>query len=284
MKKLNCFLFAAVFLLATANLLPAKETPEHPLIRPYPGSVLVKNMSKYEKFGEVEFTLINKATKKKEKKKVKGKYWQLLYEVRTPSGNRVKDISKLEYFENFKNAARRAGGEILYEDAVYLHFRIPREDGGNTWCVIHTSPAMGHVYMKIIDEEGLKQSLVFGPDEMKKELDRSGRVLLYGILFDLDKSDLKEDSVKQLVAIVSLLRRNPALKLEIQGHTDKQGKPGYNLKLSQARAETVKTYLKLFGIQESRLKAKGYGETKPLASNETEAARAKNRRVELVKF
>lgn len=284
MKKLNCFLCAAVLFFATANLLPAKEIPEHPLIKPYPGSVLAKNMSKYQKFGEVEFTLMNKATKKNEKKKVRGKFWQLLYEVRTPSGDRVKDISKLEFFENFKNAARRAGGEVLYEDASFLHFRIPGEDGGHTWCVISTNAGLGQVYMKIIDEEGMKQSIIFGPDELKKALDQSGRVLLYGILFDLDKSDLKEDAVKQLGHIVSLMLRHPALKLEIQGHTDNQGKPGYNLKLSQARAETVKTYLKLFGIAEHRLKARGYGETKPVASNQTAEGKAKNRRVELVKF
>ena len=284
MKRLtSVFVVLAAFFFMT-QISFAKDIPEHPVIKPYPGSVLAKNMSKYEKFGEDEFILINKTTKKKEKRKVQGEHWKLLWEVRTAKGERVKDISRAEFFQNYKNAALQAGGEVLYEDQGSLNLRIPKGDGGFTWCKISANASLGQTYMNIIDEKGFKQSVVFGADEMKKALDESGKVLLYGILFDLDKSDLKQESEKQLSNIVTLMLRNPGMKLEIQGHTDNQGKPDYNMKLSQARAEKVKTYLTLFGIREDRLKARGFGETKPVASNQAEEGRAKNRRVELVKF
>lgn len=91
-------------------------------------------------------------------------------------------------------------------------------------------------------------------------------------------------SDKQLQHIVTLLIQYPGLNLEVQGHTDSQGEDAYNLELSQARAASVVEYLKLFGIDAQRLTPKGYGETQPAGNNDTEAGRAKNRRVELVKM
>jgi len=119
--------------------------------------------------------------------------------------------------------------------------------------------------------------------EMKAALDAEGRVQLYGILFDLDKSTLQIESTKQLQHLVTLLKNNPDLMLEVQGHTDDQGSDDYNLRLSQLRAENVVAYLGLFGIDSNRLAPKGYGESKPVIPNTTEEGRAKNRRVELVK-
>jgi hypothetical protein len=79
------------------------------------------------------------------------------------------------------------------------------------------------------------------------------------------------------------MRNYPGLKIEIQGHTDNQGSADYNQDLSQRRAQTVKTYLVANGTDDSRLAAKGYGFSQPVASNDTKEGRAKNRRVELVK-
>jgi outer membrane protein OmpA-like peptidoglycan-associated protein len=133
-----------------------------------------------------------------------------------------------------------------------------------------------------VDEKPFKKSLTFGPAEMKTALDKDGRIILYDILFDYDKASLQQSSNKQLQHILTLMIENPGLKVEVQGHTDDQGGDEYNLDLSQRRAETVVAYLKLFGVAEDRLAAKGYGESKPGDSNETEDGRAKNRRVELV--
>jgi len=277
------FITVFLFLFASGEKIQAKELREHPLIRPFPGSVLAKNMSKYQKFNAFDFYYTNEQTKKREKKKIKGEYYSLLYEVRTSSGARVKDISALEFFENYKNAVIEKGGKILYDGGA-LTFTLPRDDGGQTWCQVEVNAGLGQQYLKIIDEKGLKQSMTFGPKELKAALDKDGKVLLYGILFDLDKASLKPKSVKQLMHIVTLMQTYPDLYLEVQGHTDSQGSDPYNMTLSQKRAGTVCTFLELFNINPGRLVPKGCGETKPIASNDTKEGRAKNRRVELVKI
>jgi outer membrane protein OmpA-like peptidoglycan-associated protein len=160
---------------------------------------------------------------------------------------------------------------------------MPRDDGGMTWLRVNVNAGLGQQYLRIVDEKPFKQSMVFGPAQLKEALDRDGKVALYGIHFDLDKATLKPDSVKQLQHVVTLMQNYPKLKLEVQGHTDNQGKADYNVKLSQKRAETVNQYLQLFGISSERLQPKGYGQTKPVATNATDEGRAKNRRVELVK-
>ncbi|HUM48322.1 MAG TPA: OmpA family protein, partial [Chitinophagales bacterium] len=78
--------------------------------------------------------------------------------------------------------------------------------------------------------------------------------------------------------LIDLLKQNPSLKIEISGHTDNQGSAAYNQSLSQNRAKAVYEYLSATGIASSRLTFKGYGETKPLGSNETEEGRSQNRR------
>jgi len=115
------------------------------------------------------------------------------------------------------------------------------------------------------------------------ELDAKGMVAVYGINFDLDKATLKTDSLKVLKEVATLMLANPDLKIEIQGHTDAQGPDDYNMQLSLKRAEAVKAFLSLFDIAPDRLTASGVGESKPLATNDTEDGRAKNRRVELHK-
>ena len=84
--------------------------------------------------------------------------------------------------------------------------------------------------------------------------------------------------------MVKLMKNYSDLKLEIQGHTDNTGSRDYNLKLSEKRAETVKSFLVLYGIDSSRMTTKGYGPDQPVSSNDTEEGRAQNRRVELKKL
>lgn len=277
-------LFLSAFLMMFAATVFAEAIKEHPLIRPFPGSVLAEKMSKYDKFNAYDFYYINETTKKREKKTIKGEYWRLLYEVRTPSGDRVKTISKLEFFENYRAAAEEKGGRVVYKDAGQMVITIPRGDGGVTWLKVTGNAGLGQQDLIIVDEKPFKKSLTFGPAEMKAALDAEGRVQLHDILFNLDKATLQPESTRQLQHVVTLLEDNPDLMLEVQGHTDDQGSDDYNLKLSQRRAETVVAYLGLFGIDTSRLVPKGYGESKPVIPNTTEEGRAKNRRVELVRL
>lgn len=283
MKKTSMFILAVLVLcfVSGAMVFAAEEVPEHPLIRPFPGSVLAQNMSKYFKFETFEFRRTDPETGKMEKVNIKGEYRRLLYEVFKDNGERNKDISKIEFYENFKAAALEQGGAVQYEDPYALVFTLPREDGGITWCEVKTT-TLGQTYLTIVDEQPFKKSLTFGPAEMKTALDKDGRIILYDILFDHDKDSLQQSSDKQLQHIVTLMLENPELKMEVQGHTDSQGSDEYNLDLSQRRAETVVAYLNLFGIAGDRLSAKGYGESRPVDTNENEEGRAKNRRVELV--
>jgi OmpA-OmpF porin, OOP family len=105
-------------------------------------------------------------------------------------------------------------------------------------------------------------------------------ITLENIYFDFGKSDVKTESYPELDKILRLMSENPGIKIEIDAHTDNVGSDDYNLKLSQARAESVLNYLVSNGIFVSRLKAKGYGSSKPVADNNSEQGRQKNRRVE----
>ena len=99
--------------------------------------------------------------------------------------------------------------------------------------------------------------------------------------FDVKRSDLKPESAVELDQVVRLLKENPSVKIQILGHTDNVGSPSDNLILSNERAKSVVSYLLTKGIDKSRVSNKGYGETKPVASNETEEGRAQNRRTEM---
>ncbi|MBS1644986.1 MAG: OmpA family protein [Bacteroidetes bacterium] len=109
------------------------------------------------------------------------------------------------------------------------------------------------------------------------------KIVTHGITFDIDKSNIKPQSMGTLNMIVKVLRNNPDLKFEIDGHTDNSGQSTHNLTLSQQRAASVKKQLVSMGIDASRLTTKGFGDTKPIADNNTPEGRANNRRVEFVR-
>ena len=105
-------------------------------------------------------------------------------------------------------------------------------------------------------------------------------VRLKNIYFDFDKTTLKSESFVELDKVVDFLKQNPSVEIEIAGHTDSKGADTYNQSLSQGRSQSVVDHLVSEGIELSRLTAHGYGESKPLESNDTEEGRANNRRVE----
>ncbi len=105
-------------------------------------------------------------------------------------------------------------------------------------------------------------------------------ITLDNVYFDFGKSEVKTESYSELDKIVRLMSENTGIKIEIDAHTDNVGSDDYNLKLSQARAESVLNYLVSNGIYLGRLTAKGFGSSKPIADNNTEQGRQKNRRVE----
>jgi outer membrane protein OmpA-like peptidoglycan-associated protein/tetratricopeptide (TPR) repeat protein len=106
-------------------------------------------------------------------------------------------------------------------------------------------------------------------------------IVLKNIFFDPNKFDLKPESGSELGEIVQLLKDNPTLKIQINGHTDNSGKPADNILLSENRARSVTSYLIAKGIAPARLSSKGWGDTQPIADNGTPEGKAKNRRTEL---
>src|SRR5262249_12861179 len=124
-----------------------------------------------------------------------------------------------------------------------------------------------------------------GAANMARALNQTGAVQIYDILFDTDQSAIKPASKPALEAVATLLKNDPKLKLEVAGHTDNTGAANHNMTLSKARADAVVSALvKTYKIGAARLQAKGYGDTRPVAPNDTERNRANNRRVELRKL
>jgi OmpA-OmpF porin, OOP family len=138
----------------------------------------------------------------------------------------------------------------------------------------------------VIAPDVMEKKMAFlNADDMKQAIHDSGEVAVYGLYFDTDKDAVKSESQSALAEIAKLLKSEPSLRLHVVGHTDNQGKPDYNLDLSHRRATSVVAELtSKFGIGANRLDAFGCGIYSPVASNEAETGRAKNRRVELVQW
>ena len=121
------------------------------------------------------------------------------------------------------------------------------------------------------------------PDTRSK-LITEGKLVTYGITFDVNKADIKPESFGTLKSIADVLKENGSVKVKIVGHTDSDGDDAKNLELSLRRAQSVKNELiGPFGIDASRIETEGAGETTPVAPNDTPANKALNRRVEFVK-
>lgn len=112
-------------------------------------------------------------------------------------------------------------------------------------------------------------------------IDTGASIVLKNIFFETGKYTLQQVSAAELDNLVDLLKENPSVNIQINGFTDNQGKPTDNMILSENRAKAVVKYLIQNGIEASRLASKGYGETRPIADNNTEIGRAKNRRTSM---
>jgi OmpA-OmpF porin, OOP family len=121
------------------------------------------------------------------------------------------------------------------------------------------------------------------PDTRSKLL-TMGKLVSYGIYFDVNKDIVKPESYGALKDIAQVLQQNPQVRVKIVGHTDADGEDAFNLDLSKRRGAAVKNELvKTFGIDASRMETDGAGETKPVAANDTPSNKAMNRRVEFIK-
>jgi len=140
-------------------------------------------------------------------------------------------------------------------------------------------------YFAISENLNLDSLVKVGYKEIHKDLYLApieiGQVVrLNNVFFDFDKSNLRDESFVELDRVVTLLKDNPAIEIEMSAHTDSKGSDEYNLKLSDNRARSVREYIVSKGIAPERIVSQGYGESKPVASNDTDDGRQINRRVE----
>lgn len=126
----------------------------------------------------------------------------------------------------------------------------------------------------------LEADTVIKKDLFLDRIEIGTTVRLNNIFFDFDKTDLRNESITELTGVVEFLKNNPTVKIEIAGHTDAKGSDGYNINLSKGRASSVRSFLLESWIDTGRVLSRGYGEGKPVATNETDEGRQQNRRVE----
>ncbi len=265
---------ACVCLLGTGFGLGAvdvKGSQDHPLLSRMPNFEITKYEVK-------EFDQFNFRNEKGKEFKVEGKKFQFVYKLN--AGSPVPSI--LQILRNFQRAVEKIGGTRIYEDSINIFLKLEK-DGAVTWIHVIGFGGGTHYGLDIVEEESMKQDIVADAAAMAKDIGSSGRVAVYGIYFDTNKTEVKPESEPAIKEIADLLKQNPGLKLYIVGHTDNVGTLEANMDLSRRRAESVIAYLGTkHGVQAGRLKGQGVGPLAPVASNKTDEGRAKNRRVELV--
>jgi OOP family OmpA-OmpF porin len=194
----------------------------------------------------------------------------------------TKYLSEAQIKGNYKEAFKKIGGVVQYEDSYNLYMGLDK-GGKVTWVHIQPWNRGQGIALHIIEEKAMEQYVVADADALAKEISLTGKVAVYGIHFDTGKALVKPDSKPALEEIAKLLKEETGLKIYVVGHTDSVGTFDSNMKLSMARAEAVVDVLvKEYGIDSGRLKAHGVGPLVPASTNRSEDGRAVNRRVELV--
>lgn len=151
---------------------------------------------------------------------------------------------------------------------IWVHF-VP-DSNGAAWTILETKPFV-------------QTAALLPAERLKQDLDKTGKAVIQ-VNFATDRAEILPASAPQIDAVAALLRTDPGLRLAINGYTDGTGAAAHNQALSDGRAKAVVARLVGAGIAKDRLRAEGFGAASPVASNDSAAGRAQNRRVELVKF
>lgn len=257
---------------AAAEQRDAKGCQDHPALTRMPNSWIHSCQEKT--FDAVPFAM----GRGKADATVEGRFWRLNYR---PAAGAPK-ASEVQVQRNFENAVKAKGGAVLHSEKGRSTLKLAK-DGKELWVDLRADFTGGY-QLVLVERGAMAQDVVADADAFAGDLAATGHVAVYGLLFDTGKAELKPESAAALGEVAKLLQGDPALKLHVVGHTDAVGAPEDNLRLSQARAETVlRALTQQHGIAPARLRAFGAGPFAPVASNEVEEGRAKNRRVELVR-
>ncbi len=288
---------------------------DHPLVGRYQGAVITSyTSSDFDEQRLIQAPVDLRADGEKftdgNSVKTEGKVFRIRYDA-------PKERSGLEILRNYEDSLKAKGFVIVYscanetcfkgagsafrlatfsgdgainyrygDGARYLLAKADRSGG-----TVHAAVFVGEsktqplVKVLVVEEKPMQggQIAFIDASAMANAIGASGHVALYGIQFDYDKAELKPESAPTLAEIAKLMKASPALNVVVAGHTDNQGAFDYNVDLSRRRAASVVAALTKLGVAGQRLTPFGAGMAAPLASNDDEAGRAKNRRVEIVK-
>lgn len=194
----------------------------------------------------------------------------------------AKGPGDLKVVRNIENALTAIGGKVIFEGERPWSATVKLEKGGReTWVEVRAWPTLYR--LNIVEREGMKQEVVANAEALGNDLSATGHAAIYGIYFDTGKAEIKPESDLAIAEIAKLLKNNNGLKVYVVGHTDNVGSFDANMKLSKERAEAVaKSLVSQHSIAAARLKAYGVSSLSPVAANQMEEGKAKNRRVELV--
>jgi len=276
MKRLGCILPGIILVLSFTVAVALAQTDaqgskDHPLVTRMPDYYI----SKYDvsEFAGFDPTVVGG----------KDVHWEgKVYSYGYSRKENGRPISMLQIVRNYEAAIKQAGGKILGGDERRVAAEI-RKGGVLTGVYVEAFNEGRDYNLTIVESQTMQQEVVADAKAMRNELADTGKTIVPGIYFDTASAPIKPESEPALAEMVKLLNGSPALKVYVVGHTDSVGSLESNLKLSSDRAASVVKAIAARGIAASRLKSAGVGPYSPVASNDTDGGRAKNRRVELVK-
>jgi OOP family OmpA-OmpF porin len=277
MKNVISVIFSLLFVLASFDLSTAadqdiKGSKDHPLLSRMPSFYIAE-------YKDTEFDSHKFIGGDKKPVSIEGHKYYILYRLNKGAA----EPGELKIRRNIQDAMKKIGGQVVFDDNFNKASTIVlQKDGKETWVEIRS---YNNMYKQtVVEREIMKQEVVANAEAMGNDINTTGHVSIYGIYFDTGKSEIKPESDAAISEIAKLLQNNGALKLYVVGHTDNVGSIDSNMKLSKDRADAVvKVLTTKHGIAAARLKSYGVASLSPVASNDTEEGKAKNRRVELVK-
>ncbi len=274
MKRATYVLLSAM-VLALSGIAQQKDTrdcKDHPLFTRMPDYWI-------HSCAEKAFEAYSFAIGKGKSIEAEGHCWKISY---YPQSTLKSKPSELQILRNFENAVTKLGGTVLSKEKNKETLQLTK-DGKELWVEV-TAEFTGKYGLTIVEKRAMAQDIVANAEVLLNELKTAGHSAVYGIYFDTGKSEIKPESEKAMGEIAKLLKSDAGLKVYVVGHTDNAGGLEANMELSRERADAVvQALVRNHGVIASRLSAYGDGPYAPVASNDSEEGRAKNRRVELVK-